>query len=119
MSWIREIEAAQDIDDLRTSHSITGRHDANFETLDAKIATPFNENPFGELELQDESLLEEHRAQKDDRFIRGRQTAHRIYEHYRVTDTNESILDFMSVKWDEVLFSVGDTPKDDMLESMY
>ena len=38
-SWIREIEAAQDIRDLRTSLSTAGKHYANFEMPDAKIAT--------------------------------------------------------------------------------
>ena len=38
-SWIREIEAAQNIDDLRTSQSITGKHQPDFAMLDAKIAT--------------------------------------------------------------------------------
>ena len=39
MSWIRDLEAAQNIDDLRTSHSITRKPYSNFETLDDKIAT--------------------------------------------------------------------------------
>ena len=38
MSWIREIEAAQNIDDLRTSHSIPAKQYPNFETLNTKIS---------------------------------------------------------------------------------
>ena len=38
MSWIREIEAAQDINDLGTSLSITGKYYFNFDMLDAEIA---------------------------------------------------------------------------------
>ena len=71
---------------------------------------------------------------KNNRFLRGRQIAYMIYEHFRVTGTNESILDFcdlmsvtlreddvpgFDIKWDEILLTVWDTPKDDILERMY
>ena len=45
MSRIQEIEAAQNIDDLRESHSITGKLHPNFETLDARIATALKKDP--------------------------------------------------------------------------
>ena len=35
--------------------------------------------------------MEEQKAQKEDRFLRGRQIA---YEYFRVTGTHESIFDF-------------------------
>ena len=39
MSWIRETEAAQNTDDLRTCYPIPGKHYPNFETLNANTAT--------------------------------------------------------------------------------
>ena len=39
VSWIREIEAAQTTDDLKTSQSIAGNQYPNFEMLDANVAT--------------------------------------------------------------------------------
>ena len=114
------MEAALDINDIRTSHSVTGKHHPNFQVLDANVATVLknirtNSN-FGK-----RVYLEEQKAQTCDRFLRGRQVAHMISEHVRVTGTNESILEFsdlMSVtlrgddvqgfdsKWDDVLFSM-------------
>ena len=78
------------------------------------------EEDLGELELQDESLLR--RTERSTKSIDSPRT------------TNESILDFSDLMsltfrgdavqgfdtgWDEVLLSMGDTPKDDKLESMY
>ena len=40
------------------------------------------------------AYLEEHRAQNEDRFSRGRQISKKIYEYSWVTDTHESIYDF-------------------------
>ena len=77
---------------------------------------------------------EEQRAQKEDRFLRGRQIAFIFYEHVWVTGTHEFILDFsnlMSVtirgddlqgsdaKWNEVRKSIKEIPGDPILESQY
>ena len=35
--------------------------------------------------------LEEMKAQKEDRFLRGRQIAYLIYEYFRVTGANDSV----------------------------
>ena len=49
ISWIREIEAAQEIND-RASVSVARKHFPNFEAPDAKIAAAFEEN-LGELKF--------------------------------------------------------------------
>ena len=74
------------------------------------------------------------KAQKDDRFLRGRQIAYLIYEYFRVTGPNDSVenyADFFTVvlrnddiqefdsKWDEILLSTTQIPSDDILESLY
>ena len=78
--------------------------------------------------------LEEHDAQKDDRFLRGRQIAFMIYDYFRVTGAHDTVLhydDLFSVtlrednvqefetRWDEVLLSTSKIPSDDVLESLY
>ena len=41
----------------------------------------------------EELKLEEHKAQMQDRFLRGRQIAEMIYEYFRVTGAHEAVLD--------------------------
>ena len=38
--------------------------------------------------------LEEQKAQNEDRFLRGRQTAYMIYDYFRVTGAHDSVLDY-------------------------
>ena len=38
--------------------------------------------------------LQELKAQKHDRFLRGRQIAHLICDYFRVTGVNDSVLDY-------------------------
>ena len=74
--------------------------------------------------------LEEQKAQKEDRFLRGRQIAFMIYDYFRVTGAHDTVVDdadFLSVtlhddkiqefdtRWDEVLLSMS---SDDVLESL-
>ena len=74
--------------------------------------------------------MEEQKAQKEDRFLRGRQIAYLIYDYIRVTGVNESALDFTVVlrnddiqeidtRWDDILLSMEHCPLDDILESLY
>ena len=37
MLWIKEVEMVESVDDLKSSRSITGTHDPDFEVLDAKL----------------------------------------------------------------------------------
>ena len=78
--------------------------------------------------------LEEQKAEKADRFLRGRQTAYLIYDDFRVTGVNDSVLhhaDLFSIvlrndniqefdaRWDEIAQSMEQVPPDDILESLY
>ena len=78
--------------------------------------------------------VEEQRFQKDDRFLRGRQTAYMTYEHFRANGAydavqglsdlfnvrlqNDDVQDF-DVRWDEALLSANETPTDTVLEGLY
>ena len=46
-----------------------------------------------EEKLDEFKLQEEKIAQRDGQFVRERQIAHMIYEHFRITGTNESLRD--------------------------
>ena len=93
MSWTREIEAAHDVNALSTSHFMKGKHYANFETLDAKIAAALKKILVNS-NFKKKVHLEEQKAQQDNRFFRGRQVACMIYEHFHVVGTHKSVLDF-------------------------
>ena len=100
--------------------------------LDAKIASALNKIILNSHFKKKVSLEEQ--AQKEDRFLRGRQIAFMIYVNFRVTDVHDTVLhyaDFFSVirhddniqefdtRWDEVLLSMTKIPSDDVLESLY
>ena len=65
MQWIKE-------DDLRSSSSIRGISMPNFEVLDARIASALNKIIHNS-HFKRRISLEEQKAQKEDRFLRGRQ----------------------------------------------
>ena len=65
--------------------------------------------------------LEEQKAQKGDRFLRGKQIAYMIYNDFRVTGAHDTVLDYAALltitrrnddvqefntKWDDVLLSL-------------
>ena len=86
MSWIRETVAAQNVDDLRTSYRETlsqlrdaGRQDHNGFEEDLDTHTSYKRKVY----------LQEQQAQEDDRFLRGRQIAHMIYEHFCIAGSSE------------------------------
>ena len=67
---------------------------------------------------------EEQKAQKEDRFLRGRQIAYLIYEQFRVTGTDSSVENYTDLrnddiqefdsKWDGILLSMTKIPPDDI-----
>ena len=62
----------------------------NFEVLDAEIASALN-RIIHNTQFRRRISLEEQEAQKQDRFLRGRQIAYLIYDHFRVTGANDSV----------------------------
>ena len=63
----------------------------NLEVLDAKIASALNKI-IHNFYFKRRITLEEQKAQNQDRFLRGRQIAHLIYEYFRVTGgANDSV----------------------------
>ena len=61
--------------------------------LDAGIASAVNkiiQNSYFKKKVSPE----EQKAQREDRFLRGRQIAYMIYDYFRVTGANDTVLDY-------------------------
>ena len=125
MLWIKEVEIVDSLEDLENF--------PNFEMLDARIPSALNKimpNPFFKKKIS----LEKQKAQKEDRFRRGRQIAYMIYDYFWVIGAYDTVLDcgdLFSItlrndnvqefdsRWDETLLSMTKMPSDDVLESLY
>ena len=84
------MEMVESVDDLKSTCSITGPQTPDFEVFDAKIASALN-RIIHNTRFKKKVSLEEPKAQKEDRFLRGRQIAYLIYEYFRVTGANDSV----------------------------
>ena len=88
--WIKEVELVDSVDELRSSSSTRGISMPNFEVLDARIASALNKI-IPNSHFKRRISLEEEKAQKQDRFLRGRQIAFLIYDYFRVTGSHDSV----------------------------
>ena len=84
------MELVDSVDDLRSSSSTRGISMPNFEVLDARIASALN-RIIHNSHFKRRISLEERKAQKQDRFLRGRHIAYLIYDYLRVTGANDSV----------------------------
>ena len=130
MLWINEVEVANSVDDLKTSHSIEGHVFPDFEMLDAKVASALKRmkrtitNQYFRRRTNVEEL--------EYRFLRGRQIACMIYEHFRATGAHDAALDLadffniylhdddiqdFDIRWDQALSAASETPLSDCLGS--
>ena len=109
MHWIEGVELVE----LRSSSSTRGISMPNFEVLDARIASALN-NIIHNSHFIRRISLEKQKAQKQDRFLRGRQIAYLIYDYFRVTGSQG-----FDSKWDGILLSMTKIPHDDILEGLY
>ena len=140
MQWIKEVELVDSVDELRSSSSIRGISMPNFEVLNARIASALNKI------IHNSHLkrisLEEQKAQKEDRFLRGRQIAYLIYDYFRVTGSHDSVENYTDLftiilrnddmqdfdskwvqkfdsKWEGILLSMTKIPHDEILAGLY
>ena len=120
MLWIKEVEMVESVDDLKSSRSIKGTPGQNFELLDARIASALNKI-IQNTRFKRKVSLEEMKAHKEDRFLRGRQIAYLICEYFRVTGANDSVENYADLftivfgnddiqvfdsNWDRILLSM-------------
>ena len=121
------------MDELRSSSSTRCLSMPNFEVFDARIASALN-RIIHNSQFKRRISLEEQKAQKEDRFFRGRQIAYLIYQQFWVTGTHDSVencTDLFTIvlrnddiqefdsKWDGILLSMTKIPPDDILEGLY
>ena len=92
MSWITEGEKAKSIDESSTSQSILGRTDfPDCEMLDVMIASALKKILNSHIQFLKRICVEEQRAQKYDRFLRGRQISYMICDHFHAPRAYESV----------------------------
>ena len=128
--WIKEVEMVDSVDELKSSSSVRGIRMPDFEVLVGKIASALN-RIIRNSHFKRRVSLEEQKAQKEDRFLRGRQIAYMIYEYFQVTGANDSVENYADLftislrndgiqefdsKWDGFLLSMTKIPPDDILE---
>ena len=104
-----------------------------FEVLDARIASALNKIIHNS-QFKRKISLEEQKAQKQDRFLWGRQISYLIYDQFRVTGANDSVENFADLftivlrnddiqefdsKWDGILSSMTKIAPVDILEGFY
>ena len=90
MLWIKEVEMVDSVDDLKSSCSVKRTHGPDLELLDARVASALNKI-IQNTRFKKKVSLEDMKAHKEDRFLRGRQIAYLIYEYFRVTGANDSV----------------------------
>ena len=132
MQWIKEVELVDSVDELRSSSSTRGISMPNFEVLDARIASALNKI-IHNFHFKRRISLEKQKAQKQDRFLRGRQIAYSIYEQFRVTGIQDSVENYADLftialrnddiqgfdsKWDGILLAMTKIPLDDILQGL-
>ena len=87
------MEMVDSLDEFKSSRSVYGKDFPNFEVLDAKIASALNKI-IQNSQFKKKVSLEAQKAQKEDRFLRGRQIAFMIYDNFRVTGAHDTVLDY-------------------------
>ena len=132
--WIKEIEAAKSLDDLITPKSITGEDFVDYEELDMMIAAALKRCYDKPTHFRTKISVEEQRAQKDNRFLRGRLIACLVYEYFRPTGSydeiqglsglfnikleNDDIQDF-DLRREQALLLTSDPPPGKVSEGLY
>ena len=81
------------MDELKPSRSVAGEKFPKKEMLDAKIASALNKI-IQNSHFKKKVSFEEQKAQKEDRFLRGRQIANKICDYFRVAGAHDTVLDY-------------------------
>ena len=118
-----------------TSQSIVGRNDfPDYDRLDAMIASALKKLLNTHVHFRKRVSVEEQRARKYDRFLRGRRIAHMIGKHFCATGAHEAVqglsdlfnirsqndnVQDCDVRCDQALLSASDMPSDVTLEGLY
>ena len=101
MLWIKEV--VDSLDELKSSRSAIGKNFPNFEMLDAKIASALKKI-IQNSHFKKKVSLEEQKAQKEGRFLLGRQIAFMIYDYFRVAGAHDTVLDYADLLFMMIIF---------------
>ena len=100
--------------------------------LDAKIASSLRKI-ISSTSFRRRVIVEEQRAQKYNRFLRGRQIVYMIYDHFQATgayDTAQGLSDLFSIclqdddvqdfdiRWHQILLGTSEMPPENVLEGL-
>ena len=92
MVWINEIEFAKSLADLKTAYSITkDKLQPNFDVLGSNTASGLKKIINGD--FKGRVFIQGEAAQKEKRSLTGRQVAWMIFEYFKVSDTDDSVLE--------------------------
>ena len=83
LQWIKETEAAKSLDDLITPKSVTGNDFPDYEELDLMMASASKRCYDKQTHHWKNISVDEQRAQKNNRFLRGRHVSYLIFEYFR------------------------------------
>ena len=134
LQWIKEIEAAKSLDNLITQKSTTGKDFPDYEELALMRAAALKRCYDKQTNFRKKLIVEEQRAQKDNRFLGGRQIAFLVYEYLHPTGYYDAIQDFfglfsINLKNDDThdfdlrreqgLLLTSDPPSEKVLEGLY
>ena len=128
MHWIKEVEIAKSIDELMTSRSNVGRTDfPDYDMLDAMIASASKKLLNTHVHFRKRVSVEEQRAQKYDRFLRGRPSISvqpGLMKQYKDSQIlfnirlqNDDVQDF-DVRWDKAPLSASEIPTGVIVEGL-
>ena len=117
------------VDDIKSFCAVSGIRMPDFEVLDARIVSALNKIIHNS-HFKRRISLEEQKAQKQDRFLRGRQIAYLIYDYFRVIGSHDSVENYTDLftivlrnddiqEWDGILLSMTKIPHDEILEGLY
>ena len=134
LQWIKVIEATKSLDDFITPKSITGKDFPDCEESDLMMASALERCYDKQTHFRKQISVEEQRAQKHNRFLRGRQIPYLIHEYFRPTGSydeiqglsgmfstkleNDDIKDF-DVTWEQELLLTSYFPSDKVSEGLY
>ena len=114
--------------------SITGKDFPDYEELVLMMASRLKRCCDKQAHFRKKISVEEHRAQKDNRFLRGRQDAHLISEYFGPDGFYDEIqglsglfsiklendnIQFFYLRWEQALLLTSDPPSDKVLEGLY
>ena len=125
MSWIKEVEMVESVDDPQPSRSIQGYIQFPSFNVGREDCVCY-EDDHPEFLLQEKKVsMEEQKSQTEDRFFRGRQIAYMIYDCFWVIGVHDTVLDYADsfiitlTSCDDILLSTTKIPPDDFLDSLY